>query len=240
MGMKNQVSSIKYQVLCKECILLCTLYLLLNTSLFAQQPTPPLIKKSEKIETIDGKKFYIHPVEKGQTLYSIAKTYSTTVDIILSNNQEAIDGLKAGNKLKIPFSGNTDAIKKEIEKQSSPKESSRTEPVQPKKEIVSKPSAKDTTSQKHFVVADSKNLTNVSLPSSTKDTTGIDVKYTMKNEADLNVAVFLPLALNSIDEINVDKISIGEEKMPEDVRTGIEFYEGVKFAFDSLKKDGFK
>jgi ABC-type branched-subunit amino acid transport system substrate-binding protein len=62
----------------------------------------------------------------------------------------------------------------------------------------------------------------------------------MKNEADLNVAVFLPLALNSIDEINVDKISMGDEKMPDDVKTGIEFYEGVKLAFDSLKKDGFK
>src|ERR1035437_6497192 len=162
MGMKNQVSSIKYQVLCKECILLCTLYLLLNTSLFAQQPTPPLIKKSEKIETIDGKKFYIHPVEKGQTLYSIAKTYSTTVDIILSNNQEAIDGLKAGNKLKIPFSGNTDAIKKEIEKQTSA-------PVPPKKEIVSRPPAKDTASQKHVSSPEIKKSETFSQPVPKKD-----------------------------------------------------------------------
>jgi ABC-type branched-subunit amino acid transport system substrate-binding protein len=62
----------------------------------------------------------------------------------------------------------------------------------------------------------------------------------MKNEADLHVAIFLPLSLNTLDEINVDRISMGDEKMPEDIKSGIEFYEGVKLAFDSLKKEGFK
>ena len=78
---------------------------------------PSTIQRSEKIETIDGKKFYIHSVEKGQTLYSISKTYGTTVDIILANNQDAIDGLKSGDKLKVPYSGNTEAVIKEIDKQ---------------------------------------------------------------------------------------------------------------------------
>src|ERR1035437_3848370 len=155
MGMKTSYKLIKL-------LLLCVVLLSIGKASFSQQPIPPQIKKSEKIETIDGKKFYLHAVEKGQTLYSIAKTYGTTVDIVLANNQDAIDGLKAGDKLKIPFSGNTDAIKKEIEKQTSA-------PVPPKKEIVSRPPAKDTASQKHVSSPEIKKSETFSQPVPKKD-----------------------------------------------------------------------
>ena len=59
--------------------------------------------KSSEIKTINGKKYYIHKVEKGQSLYAIAKTYSMDVNSILAENDEAIDGLKQGQELKIPF-----------------------------------------------------------------------------------------------------------------------------------------
>ncbi len=59
--------------------------------------------KSTDIRTINGKKYYIHKVEKGQSLYAIAKTYNMDVNSILAENDEAIDGLKNGQELKIPF-----------------------------------------------------------------------------------------------------------------------------------------
>ena len=59
--------------------------------------------KSTDIKTINGKKFYIHKVEKGQSLYAIAKVYNMDVNSILAENDEAIDGLTAGQDLKIPF-----------------------------------------------------------------------------------------------------------------------------------------
>jgi|GEM_PF-381897 len=59
--------------------------------------------KSKDIKTINGKKYYIHKVEKGQSLYAIAKTYGMDVNSILAENDEAIDGLKNGQELKIPF-----------------------------------------------------------------------------------------------------------------------------------------
>ena len=59
--------------------------------------------KSTDIKTINGKKYYIHKVEKGQSLYAIAKTYNMDVNFILAENDEAIDGLKNGQELKIPF-----------------------------------------------------------------------------------------------------------------------------------------
>jgi len=59
--------------------------------------------KSNDIKTIGGKKYYIHKVEKGQSLYAIAKTYGMDVNSILAENDEAIDGLKNGQELKIPI-----------------------------------------------------------------------------------------------------------------------------------------
>jgi LysM repeat protein len=58
--------------------------------------------KSTDIRTINGKKYYIHKVEKGQSLYGIAKIYGMDVNSILVENDEAIDGLRNGQELKIP------------------------------------------------------------------------------------------------------------------------------------------
>jgi len=59
--------------------------------------------KSTDIRTINGKKFYIHKVEKGQSLYAISKLYNMDVNSILAENDEAIEGLKPGQELKVPM-----------------------------------------------------------------------------------------------------------------------------------------
>lgn len=183
---------------------------------YALAQSPSIINKSDKTETVDGKKYYIHSVEKGQTLYSISKTYSVTVDIIISNNQTASQGLKQGDKLKIPFNGSADASKKEIEKQN------KAQAKQDKKKK-GKPSGADSTKKE------------VTL-STVQDSI---ITPIIKPIGDIHVALFLPLDLSMIERLNVGKIAQGDEKIPEDTRIGIEFYEGVKLAFDSLRKQGF-
>lgn len=59
--------------------------------------------KSTDIRTINGKKYYIHKVEKGQSLYAISKLYNMDVNSILAENDEAIDGLKPGQELRVPM-----------------------------------------------------------------------------------------------------------------------------------------
>jgi len=79
-------------------ILLVSAFLIFaNASIFAQ----PANVKSTRIETINGKQFYIHTVEKGQTLYGISKIYGVTVDELLEYNPDASAGLKKGVELKI-------------------------------------------------------------------------------------------------------------------------------------------
>ncbi|MCI0522496.1 MAG: LysM peptidoglycan-binding domain-containing protein, partial [Bacteroidales bacterium] len=48
--------------------------------------------------------YYIHQVEKGQTLYSIARTYKVTIEDINRDNVIASYGIAPGQLLKIPSS----------------------------------------------------------------------------------------------------------------------------------------
>lgn len=61
----------------------------------------PVTKSSEKV-VIRGQNYYIHIVEKGQTAFSIARAYSVTVEMLHSENPDALYGLKEGQVLKIP------------------------------------------------------------------------------------------------------------------------------------------
>jgi LysM repeat protein len=61
------------------------------------------ISISNEIIEENGTKFYLHTIEKGQTIYSIAKTYKVDVEDIYKYNEWAKDKIKIGEKLKIPF-----------------------------------------------------------------------------------------------------------------------------------------
>ena len=80
---------------------LILLVLLLQLSLCYSQEKPA-IEKSQRIEQVDGKEYYIHTVGKGQTLYSISKLYEVDLGLLNAANPELKDGLKAGMLLKIP------------------------------------------------------------------------------------------------------------------------------------------
>ncbi len=66
--------------------------------------------KSTNIQTISGRKYYMHLVEKGQSLYAIAKIYNLDLNTILIDNPDAIDGINQGQELKIPFAKETPVV----------------------------------------------------------------------------------------------------------------------------------
>ncbi len=57
---------------------------------------------AQEIVVIGGAKYAIHDVEKGETLYSLARRYGVTVDELKGANAILADGLKAGQRIKIP------------------------------------------------------------------------------------------------------------------------------------------
>lgn len=58
------------------------------------------VTKSQVVVYINGEKYYIHTVEKQETIYSIAKTYEVDEKIIIELNSSE---LKAGDNIKIPY-----------------------------------------------------------------------------------------------------------------------------------------
>ena len=61
-----------------------------------------LIKtKSSSIVTIEGTNYYVHPVKKGDTVYSLARLYGVTEEELLRSNPQAVEGLQPGQVLKI-------------------------------------------------------------------------------------------------------------------------------------------
>jgi LysM repeat protein len=58
--------------------------------------------RSTKIEKIEGQDYYIHTVKKGQTLYMIAKAYDVDINLVIEENPVVREGLKTGQKLRIP------------------------------------------------------------------------------------------------------------------------------------------
>lgn len=67
------------------------------------QVQPVEVKRSQEKTVVNGKIFYIHTVQKGQTLYSISRTYEVSQEEITRNNP-GLDAttLKEGQAIRIP------------------------------------------------------------------------------------------------------------------------------------------
>ena len=55
------------------------------------------------IEKIGGKSFIIHQVDPQETLFGISRRYNTPVSDIVQNNDTLKDGLKIGQRIRVPF-----------------------------------------------------------------------------------------------------------------------------------------
>ncbi len=82
-------------------ILFAAFLMLCNSTSFAQKESSD-IHKTKNTVTIKGVKFYLHTVEKGQTLFAISKFYDVSLNDIVIENPEAIDGIKPGQVIRIP------------------------------------------------------------------------------------------------------------------------------------------
>jgi len=58
------------------------------------------------VETLNGKKYYVHFIEAGQTLYGLHQMYDVPVGDIAKANENLVGGLQIGQKILIPISIN--------------------------------------------------------------------------------------------------------------------------------------
>lgn len=82
---------------------LSTIFLFCLFVLFGQEVSVSPVIKQE-----NGKTYYIHTIQKGETLYSISKAYKVSVDEIIMLNPQVQDGLKVYQEIKIERKGATE------------------------------------------------------------------------------------------------------------------------------------
>ncbi len=84
--------------------ILITLFFCLFSATFAAAQDKPVIRVYIATETtvIDGKKYYLHTVEKGQTLYALSVAYDVSVNDIIEINAIEDNIISIGQVLKIP------------------------------------------------------------------------------------------------------------------------------------------
>lgn len=209
-------------------------------------------EKSSEIKTINGKKYYIHKVEKGQSLYAISKVYNVDINVILAENDEAIDGLRNGQELKIPVSGAATTIQPI---HGSPIDTIRYNyhKVAKKETVYSickqyniteaqlnqwNPSiaASGIKMGQMVIVADKKKnvvLTPVLLVDSTK------IKLVKPVKTKYNIGLLLPFKIAESELLDVNNLVQSKSNFPQVQSLAIDFLMGFNKAVDSLKSESF-
>lgn len=67
--------------------------------------TIPSVKPKQSAQAIDTNKYDIHVVQAGETLFGLSNQYGISQDQLLKDNPELSDGLRVGQKIRIPKSG---------------------------------------------------------------------------------------------------------------------------------------
>lgn len=83
----------------RRCILIAGL-LTFSIGAFAERLAP---RDSVGVEKIDGQSFIIHQVDEKETLFGISRRYKTAVNEIVQSNDGLKEGLKIGQRIKVPF-----------------------------------------------------------------------------------------------------------------------------------------
>jgi LysM repeat protein/ABC-type branched-subunit amino acid transport system substrate-binding protein len=184
------------------------LFFIFSTFSTAQEALKQM--RSNVIEKIDGKDYYIHTIKKGQTLYMISKAYGADVNDVIRENPDVKEGIRAEQKIRIPVF-RTEELPKKIVKPVVPKPKEMVEPaphVEPAPQLEPPP--------------------QLELPCGFDSLAKRDI---------YNVALMIPLYLNEIDQMNVETPPADAEALYNSLRF-IQFYEGFRIALDSLQKSG--
>lgn len=94
-------------------LVLIVIFLFVVNLTFAQE-TPIVVKRSTEKVFENGKKYYLHTVQKGETLYSISKAYNVDAKDIATENANVVDGIQPNKTLKIPIIVGKNSTEEEI------------------------------------------------------------------------------------------------------------------------------
>lgn len=218
-------------------------FLLLSGASYAQDKKSSPVRKTKSSATINGAKFLLHTVEKGQTLFAIAKFYKLEVNDIVVENPEAINGIKPGQVLRIPtekkvaLNDTTNCINHTVEKGETVYSITKKYNISNDRFKALNPEVKDGLKIGQQVKVPSpypKAKSVVTPPAETEVKAGIVYKGELKSE--YNIALFLPFNIDDQNPIDAEKVISGNAELGNKTSIALQFYEGAMIAIDSLKK----
>ncbi len=188
-------------------------------NVYAQAPGTTPVVVSHETQMMNGRKYYVHIVEKGQTVYSISKAYKVqSYDAVTHVD---IHFLHPGDTVWLPFRGQFADQNEDGNKPASPTPDNTATYTKPAKSEVSK-----SEQAKSETTGTSETLKAVAKPVR-------QIGNTIK------VALMMPLHLSQIDEVSTSKFDVEQVgKKTYKQFEFIEFYEGILLALDHLEQQG--
>jgi LysM repeat protein len=221
-------------------------------------------ERSSNIQVIDGKKFYIHKIEKKQSLYSISKTYNVTLDELYQYNPDLRSGARAGQEIRIPFQSQAVAtpslsidtnkyqtykIQKGETMYSLIKKFNLTE----KQLLTYNPSLSEGVKEGALIIVGEKpkkkpGKENKDVkpppPPVTSTITTVDSALfrpvAKAKKESYNIALVLPFNLEQSLSLDLNQMARSNNPFPAVQALAVDFYLGFKSALDSLRGKGFE
>lgn len=222
------------------------IYFLLSTSTsYSQDKKSSPIRKTKSSATINGAKYLLHTVEKGQTLFAIAKFYKKDVNEIVLENPEAINGIKPGQVLRIPIekkevalNDTSNCIFHTVEKGETMYSITKKYNTSTERLKALNPELKDglKTGQQLRVPSPYPKSKAVTPPVETPETKNPVLVYKGEIKNEYQIALFLPFNIDDENPVEVEKILSGNAELGNKTSIALQFYEGALLAIDSLKK----
>ncbi|MBL4734293.1 MAG: LysM peptidoglycan-binding domain-containing protein [Flavobacteriales bacterium] len=219
------------------------------------------------IKVIEGKKYYVHTVGKGETLYGISKRYAVEVKEIVFENPLTINGLKVGETIKIPVPirvidpmvldgkyiyhtvqpGETFySLSRQYDISIETIDLANPEIVGTIKSgatiripVLRKATSKASLLQEVLELMDTTGASSL-VDSSLTDSTLMVIKDSIVLKDTYQIALMLPLYLDKNDTLAMERREGDPVKAYQKSVIGLEFYQGVMLALDSLRRQGFK
>ncbi|MBN4072094.1 LysM peptidoglycan-binding domain-containing protein [Flavobacteriales bacterium AH-315-E23] len=219
------------------------------------------------IKVIEGKKYYIHKVQKGETLYGISNRYGVVIKEIVFENPLTINGLKVGETLRIgvpiivvdPMVLDGKYIYHSIQPGETYYSLSRQYDISietidlANPEIVGTLKAGATiripvlrkgsskSSLLEEVLGSMDSTQGALLPDSNlMDSALISVRDSILLKDTYQIALMLPLYLDKNDSLRAKRLKDAPVKIYQKSVIGLEFYKGAMLALDSLRGQGHK
>jgi LysM repeat protein len=223
--------------------------------------------KSNNIKTINGKKYYLHKVEKKQTLYSISKLYTVDLEAIYNLNPELKSGVKAEQEIIIPIAdkklnniksenGNLtpeaiDTLKfitHKADKSETLFSICKKFNISQEEIIELNPLLRNGLKERQLLILGKKNKTSdnkknslILKTSKINITDSVTINKIIKTKkTDYKIALVLPFKLDQTLNIDIENLAKSNSNFPLSSELAIDFYLGFKKAINYLVTDKFK